>query len=181
MKKILFIVGIVVAFTACKTTNEEATENQIAESKFLELSEFMKIASDSLDKEVMIKGTVSHICSHSGRRCFIVDSTGEISVRVEAKGEINGFNRELSGMDIEITGIVREKRLYTDYLDEWEAKVIAKEKDIEEGGEQCSAELQNIQEMRDWMKEHNKDYYQVIYVDGMDYNVIYETEGEDQL
>ena len=180
MKNILIGALILCAAIACNNAGSgKSPEKEKAEKQALELSEFMKLAADSLDKEVFVKGTVNHVCSHSGRRCFIVDTSGNISLRIEAKGEINGFNRELSGMDIEVTGIVREKRLYTDYLNEWEAKVKAKEKDIEQGGEHCSAELQNIQDMRNWMAENNKDYYQVIYLDGMAYNVIYEEEEQN--
>jgi predicted TIM-barrel fold metal-dependent hydrolase len=180
MKKVLILVGIVLAIAACKTSNERTTAPVEPKSEFVDLNEFMEFATDSLDKEVKIKGTVSHVCSHSGRRCFIVDTSGTISVRIEAKGEIGAFNRELSGMDIQITGIVREKRLYADYLDEWEIEVKEKEKDEEIDEEQCSAELQNIEDMRNWMVENNKDYYQVIYVDGLDYKVMNE-ETEQEL
>ncbi len=174
MKKILLGSFAIVLAIACNNAGKTTSETDSQKEKVYELSEFMKIANDSLDKEVHIKGTVSHICSHSGRRCFLVDSTGDISVKVEATGNINGFNRELSGMEVEITGVVREKRLYTDYINEWETKVLAKEKDIEQGGEHCASEMQNIQDMRNWMAENKKDYYQIIYLDGTDYNIIYE-------
>ncbi len=174
MKKILIGLFAIIIAIACKNSETTSNETNTPEEKVYELSEFMKIANDSLNKEVHVKGTVSHICSHSGRRCFLVDSTADISVKVEATGNISGFNRELSGMEVVVTGIVREKRLYNDYLDEWETKVLSQEKDLEEGGEHCASEMQNIKDMRKWMAENNKDYYQIIYLDGTDYNILYE-------
>ncbi len=173
----------VIALLAVACNNNQPTKNAevkkaeletASEKEVIEIADFMTVAVDRIGKKVNIRGSVSHVCSHSGRRCFLVDSTGEHSVRVEAKGKINSFNRELAGMDITVTGTVREKRLYNDFLNEWEEKVKAKDKDIEEGGKHCSAELENIQSMRNWMAEHNKDYYSVIYLDGIEYDVVYE-------
>ncbi|MCG8309181.1 MAG: hypothetical protein MI975_17445 [Cytophagales bacterium] len=176
MKKISFLLLASLLAVACNRPVQTTEENAVAgQEKVMAIGDFMEIAIDSLEKEVKIKGTVSHVCSHSGRRCFIVDSAGNHSVRVEAKGNIQAFNRELSGMDIVVSGTVKEKRLYTDFLDEWEAKVKAKEKDIEDGGKHCSAELENIQSMRNWMAKNNKDYYSIIYLDGMDYDVVYDS------
>lgn len=176
----MYFIAIMVFVMSCNgPKSQKIGQSSAPEKMVMEISDFMKIAIDSLEKEVNIKGTVNHVCSHSGQRCFIVDPTGEQSVRVEAKGEINSFNKELVGMDITVTGTVRERRLSNRYIDERESKV--KEEDAEEGGEHCSAELQNIQAMRDWMKENNKDYYSIIYLDGTKYEIIQAKENEKSL
>lgn len=42
----------------------------------------------------------------------------------------------------------------------------------ESNGETCDAELSNIENMRKWMKENNKDYYSIYFVEGTDYEVV---------
>ena len=61
-----------------------------------------------VDKEVVVKGTVSHVCKHSGARCFLMGSTEDISIRVEAGEEIGSFMQEQLGSELEIVGILRE-------------------------------------------------------------------------
>ncbi len=174
MRKSILLFALVALLSACGgTSSKTETTEEKPEVQYLKVGELMEFAMDSVEKKVLVTGTVTHICTHSGRRCFIIDSVGNQSIRVEAGGEINGFNRELSGMDINVKGIIKEKRLTTEYINDWEAKVKAKEGDIENKGETCSAEMTNINQMRDWMKEHNKDYYSIIYLEGLEYEVVY--------
>ena len=177
MKKLIVLFLSCVLLASCGQNNTNSNSNKKTEKKNVqELTEMLANTDSLLNKEVCFKGWVSHTCKHSGRRCFIKSEDGSVSIRVEASGKIKGFNKELTGEQMKINGILRMKELTDQFLDEWQAKVEAKQKedDIEEGGEHCSAELTNIKEMRDWMKEHKKDYYPIYYVDGKDYEVIHE-------
>ncbi|GAB1405154.1 MAG: hypothetical protein PHX54_12910 [Lentimicrobiaceae bacterium] len=176
MKRLMFIAVVLVAFAACNSDRKSAENAEGASSEqVLNIPDFMELAELNLDKEVVVMGTVSHVCSHSGKRCFIVDSTANQSIRVEATGDIPNFNRELSGRDIIVTGIVREKRLDNTYLDEWEMEL--KEQQVnEEEGDHCAAELENIDEMRQWMKDKNRDYYSIYYIDGTSYKLADEVQ-----
>jgi hypothetical protein len=138
----------------------------------LTVSQLLEVAGQNVNKPVTIKGTVTHTCRHSGKRCFIMDTTGKQSIRIEAKGNIGGFNQELAGSEIMVNGTLREKRLNVPYIDEWEKKTIAEKEKAEDSGEHCDTELSNIKEMRGWMKAHNKNYYSIYFVDGNDYTVV---------
>jgi len=153
--------------TALAKSNDSAEKSNEVST----IGEIMQSADKLVGKEVVFVGMVKHVCAHSGRRAILLDETGKLSLRVEAKGEINGFNRELSGMDIRVKGILKEKRLSSKFLDNWEAKVKAKQ-DAEEGGKHCSSEMTNIKQMRDWMKENGKEFYSIYYVDGMSYQIV---------
>lgn len=134
------------------------------------IPELLEKAEANMGKEVVFQGRVDHVCSHSGQRVILVDSSGENTIRVEASGDLQGFNKELSGMLLEVTGIVQEKRLESEFIDEWEAETLAKA-DKEEGGKHCSSELANIRDMREWMAANNKDYYSIYYINGTNYDV----------
>jgi hypothetical protein len=174
MKKLLFVLVITTAFFACNSNQKQQKEVKVKEenNKAISISEVMEIAEKNIGKEVYFKGMVQHVCSHSGRRCILIDSTGTLSIRVEAKGRINGFNRELAGLTIAVKGTIHEKRLSAEFIDEWEQKVKTKDKDIEEGGKHCSSELANITDMRNWMKKHNKDHYSIYFINGIDYEIL---------
>lgn len=176
MKKLLLaaIMFLFIAFTACnngkknKNTKEQTT---IEDRKVETVDHLMENAEKNIGKEVYVKGMVSHVCEHSGRRCFLVDSSEEVSVRVEAAGQIKGFNKELSGTIILVKGKLEEKKLTNEYINDFETKVKTEE-DTEEGGKHCNAQMQKIKKMRTWMTEHKKDYYPVYFITGESYEIV---------
>lgn len=177
MRKILLLVAIfsMMAFVACSGNKEKKEEsNNKEQTEVLEAEtvyQLMLNAEKNVGKEVYVQGMVSHVCQHSGRRCFLVDSTEEVSVRVETGGQIKSFDKELSGTMIAVKGKLQEKQLTNEYIDEFEAKVKA-EKDTEEGGEHCNSQMANILKMRTWMKEHNKNYYPIYSIAGESYEIL---------
>ncbi|PCH68360.1 MAG: hypothetical protein COC06_09680 [Bacteroidales bacterium] len=172
MKKILFLSLVaVLSLAACNSKAKQEKQTKEEKIEAISISEVMKMAEENIGKEICFQGIVNHVCAHSGRRCILIDSTGKLSLRVEAKGEINGFNRELSGSTIVVKGTLQEKRLSEEFISEWEAKVKAKE-DAEEGGEHCASEMTNIKQMREWMKTKNKDFYSIYFVNGTSYEIV---------
>jgi len=177
MKKLLFIAATVILLVSCGNKSQSSgTEKAAAETKVeasaYELGQLLADAENLINDTVTVKGTVTHTCKHSGKRCFIVGEDGNTSFRVEAKGEIGGFNKELVGSELAIKGILKERRLAKEYIDQQEKEV--NERKVKEDGsaETCQAELNNITSMREWMKTNNKDYYSIYYMDGESYEVI---------
>ena len=178
MKKIFFVLVAVLSLTACgngnKSTNNEssAKEETVAISKAVYVDDLLTNAASQVDKEVIVKGVITHTCKHSGRRCFIVGQDQKTSIRVEAKGNIGGFNRELIGSEIAVKGILRENRLTKEYIDQMEEQVNDKQGKEDGSAETCEAEMNNINGMREWMKANNKDFYSLYFIDGQEYEVI---------
>lgn len=180
MKKILFLAAALLTMAACNNKSakqqragqEENVEAHASEVPVYKLDSLLKVADRMVDQTVTVRGFVTHTCKHSGKRCFIVGDHPNTSFRVEAGGEIGGFNRELTGSELAITGIVRERRLTKEYIDQYEEEVNEKKHKEDGSAETCQAELNNINEMREWMKAHNKDYYSIYYMDGERYEVI---------
>jgi len=180
MKKLFLFAILSAALISCtgskkqtetSNSNETQTSVSIDTPPTFELDSLLTVADQEVDKTVTVVGYVTHTCKHSGKRCFIVGEAQDASMRVEAKGEIGGFNRELVGSKLAITGVLKERRLSQDYIAELEKGAKAK-KDEDGSAEDCAAELSNINDMRNWMKEHNKDYYVIYYMDGMDFETL---------
>ncbi|MDR1371523.1 MAG: hypothetical protein LBJ17_00145 [Dysgonamonadaceae bacterium] len=135
------------------------------------LDSLLNMAETQVDKNVTVVGYVTHTCKHSGKRCFMVGESQKGSMRIEAKGEIGGFNRELVGSKIEVTGTVKEHRLTKEYISQMEKDVEMK-KEEDGTAESCAAELSNINAMRQWMKDNGKEYYSIFYMDGQNFAVV---------
>ncbi|HKM93563.1 MAG TPA: hypothetical protein VJY41_07925 [Prolixibacteraceae bacterium] len=166
LSRFLLIVFSLLVFASCNFKQHDSHVDE------LKVEDLLRVAEQNIEKELTISGRINHVCSHSGRRCFIVDSTGEFSIRIEAAGEIENFGKELMGNLIKVTGILKENRLMASEIDEMANDVIAEHpSDAEPNGEHCSAEMTNINKMRSWMKEHGKNYYSIFYIEGIRYEL----------
>ena len=110
----IFIIACIatLSIVGCKNTNKKTQQENTTEislaSKTLDVNGLLNVAEEQLNDTVILKGVVKHTCSHSGRRCFIADSTGKFTIRVEAGGNIQSFNKELVNSEIVVTGVLKE-------------------------------------------------------------------------
>lgn len=155
-----------------KSSDPSGQDQPLVKNQYASVEALLLKADQVIDQKLQLSAIVSHTCKHSGKRCFLVDADGEETIRVESGGNINGFNRELMGKTIRVIGVLKERRLTKEYIDQWEEAV--QEKAIKEDGtaETCAAENNNIQKMRDWMKANGKNYYSIYFVEGQDYDIV---------
>lgn len=175
MNKYFFLLFVAFAIVSCNSNKSNKTTEDISEevvATVYTVPSLLENAESLIDQEIQITGLVDHVCSHSGRRCFLIDSVADESIKVEAAGDIESFNKELIGNNLLVTGILKEQQLKATEIDEWETKLVEEYGDVENGGEQCASEMANITSMREWMKKHEKDYYAIYYVDGLSYEVV---------
>ena len=120
MNKWITLAAVVFLLASCGSgpkQQDQTAESQNEQSAALtvySVDELMQNAAAQVDKEVVVKGTVMHVCQHGGQRCFLMGSTEDINIRVEAGEKIGTFSQELMGSDLEITGILREVKTEAD-------------------------------------------------------------------
>lgn len=136
------------------------------------LDAFAKQADSLVGKQVTVSGVVDHVCSHSGKKCFLSSKETEgLSLQVLVGGEIKAFDKALMGAEIAATGVVRENRIPAAKVAAQKAALSEKleEEHSEEEGHHCSRGLVSVDKMEKWMKENNKDYYAIYYMEGLKY------------
>jgi len=163
-----FIAGLLL--TACNVKTNKSAENSTEAEKVIVYDNLLNEAEGVVDKTVKIKGHVTHTCKHSGKRAFLVGDNEKFTVRVEAGGKIEGFDKSLEGNTLIVTGTLKERRLTKEYIDQWEEEL--KHKAEDGSAESCKTEMNNINDMRAWMKENGKDHYSIYFVEGSEYEVV---------
>jgi len=172
MKNLFLLAVLSIAMISCIGNKKKSNvSTEASEYSVFELDNLLAVADQELENTLIVVGYVTHTCKHSGKRCFIIGESQKATIRIEAKGEIAGFNRELVGSKLSVTGVLKERRLSEEFISDMEKDV---NKRIEEDGsaETCAAELSNISDMRQWMKDNNKDYYVIYYMDGLSFDVL---------
>ncbi len=134
MKNIFLLLAvsavIISSSTGCKNSgNKEADSSKLS----MTVDTFLASPGKWAGKEVVITGTVSHVCRESGKKLFLFGSNPEETVKINAGGDNSTFDLKYEGADVEITGtVVEDEKIDANYLNEWEAdiKKNAADKDI---------------------------------------------------
>lgn len=152
MKKLLSVLLIAVVFLAAcggsGTKNEQENTDSTQTAK-LEIAKFEEIAQDYIDKEVVIEGTVNHVCQHGGKRMFIFNgSDDKVTVKITTE---DVFETSLEGSDVVVKGIVKERRITADDIAKMEQEAMNTESDT------TKSEIVVAEHDHDGEKEHEHD------------------------
>lgn len=116
MKKLALFSFIVLLVVGCgkQSNNQQKIEEKSAEIVVLTVDELYANAADIADKEIVVKGTVMHVCKQGGARCFLMGSNEDINIRVEAGEKIGAFSQEQMGSELEIVGVLKQVKTEAD-------------------------------------------------------------------
>jgi len=174
MKKLFYLMFVTALFAACNNSQSKKNEKsgeQIVSAEAISIDSFLVVAKNYVDKELTVKGTVDHVCKHGGKRVKIVSTeTGE-TIHGDAVENMGVFDVELEGSDICLTGIVKENRIDSTYLDKWEESIKESENDNVENGQEHKggvdhhAKLQEIEEYRKQIADSPDGYISFYYLE----------------
>lgn len=168
MKKVLLILVLVFAFTACKSEDKKVedktieTPQEVAETPLIAIADFDTKAGEFVGKEVEVKGIVDHVCKHGGKKLLLVTDDADVHVVSDER-----FEEALIGSEIDLKGIVLEEIIDEAYCLKMEEDNIKSHSEGKSNDEQFEAKKQHVQEYRDYMTENNTDHisnYSLQYV-----------------
>lgn len=113
MKKLLFFSVAVFLLFSCGNSAKKQQETE-QPKVVLTVDQLYEQAAELADKEIVVKGTVFHVCKEGGARCFLMGSNENINIRVEAGEKIGAFTQEQMGSELEISGILKIVRTEAD-------------------------------------------------------------------
>lgn len=114
---------LMVALMAFSCTNKKQTDKKAKEDQNQDQVEVVKVTQvtnqpDSyLDKKITVKGMVTHVCRHGGKKLHISASDSDKKLRIKAGENMSAFERELEGSTVEVTGKFIEERIDQAYIE----------------------------------------------------------------
>lgn len=115
MKKPILIALFAVIFMACSNQSNQKKETvDQPQPVTMSVDELYNSAAQLEGKEIVVKGTVMHVCKEGGARCFIMGSNEDVNIRVEAGEKIGAFTQEQMGSELEIKGVLKAVRTAAD-------------------------------------------------------------------
>jgi hypothetical protein len=123
LKKAILFPVLFIFLISCNQNSTNNSNVQATGPVKLMVASFLKSAPELINKEVILEGTVSHICKHGGKRMFLVDGNDSVSVEIVTGPDIIKFDEALVGSRVRVNGILKEDRIDEKYLSEWENEI----------------------------------------------------------
>ncbi|NLP57491.1 hypothetical protein [Lutibacter sp. B1] len=173
MKNIVIILAILFSFYACKKEIKKTADTQQTEVSekidipTLALNEFDSKAGDFVNKQVLVKGIVDHVCKHGGKKILLVTDDGDVHVTSDER-----FDEALMGSEIVIKGVVLEERIDEAYCLKMEDDNIKSHSEGKSNEDQFKAKKEHIQQYRDQMKAENTDHISIYSLKYVSHTVV---------
>ncbi len=106
------------AFSCSTSKSDEETE-----AKVMTVEQIVEKSAEFVDKEVVLEGTVSHVCKHGGKKMFLMGENPDVKIKIVPNEKLSSFEVDLEGSDVTVTGKVIELRIDEEYLANWEAEI----------------------------------------------------------
>lgn len=99
----------------------------------LTLAEFKEKAETIVGQEVILEGTVIHVCKHGGQKMFITADDPDVRIKITTGDEMAAFIPELEGSNVKVFGVVEEI----------EAEVVGEGQNAQEGDHEEDVDHEN--------------------------------------
>lgn len=136
----LSLLLIVTLFANC-TGNKKTADSDVAEQSALMVDDILAVAEQEAGKKVVVEGLCTHVCSHGGKKLFLMGSDDSKTIRVESNDDLGAFKTECTNSMVRVKGELKEERIDEAYLVNWEnALAEGTAEEHGEDGEGCETE-----------------------------------------
>jgi hypothetical protein len=121
--KLKTLTVFVAALMAFSCTNKKQSEKKATENQKQEQTEVVKVTQvtnqpeNFVDKKITVKGMVTHVCRHGGKKLHISASDSDQKLRIKAGENMSAFEREIEGSTVLATGKFIEERIDQEYVE----------------------------------------------------------------
>lgn len=187
IKKVFGILTIATIMMSCG--NKEQKTDEACCDKEKEIVTVDKVMADMasfVDKDIVIKGTVNHVCAHGGKRMFIMGEDPDVAIKITPSEEIGVFEKELEGSHVIVHGVLKELRIDEAYIANLEKENAESEALHDHSGgtheetEEASEQKQHqIDAMRKQIAETENGYYSQYWIEASKFEVVECEEEQD--
>jgi ABC-type nickel/cobalt efflux system permease component RcnA len=120
LKAFALLIAALMAFSCTnkKQKEKETTEKQKQDqTEILEVTKVTNQPENYTDKKITVKGMVTHVCRHGGKKLHISASESDQKLRIKAGKNMSAFEREMEGSTVKVTGKFIEERIDQAYIE----------------------------------------------------------------
>ena len=169
-----FLLLAFLVFVGCSNSTQdkktELSDQQavVDEVVTVDLVSLLSNAEKYDGKEVLVTGTVVHVCKHSGKRLHLMANDEKTKIRLES-GAIGQFERELEGSDIIAKGVFHREVIDEEHLAKWSEQLENEGKGEHKSHEEEEEEKEKMQRYKAMMGETPEGRIENFWIEGISF------------
>jgi len=109
IRRIFSFVIIAAVLASCGNTGKKETSSSTEGSESGAMVEFASLIENPdnyIGKNITVEGKVVHVCTHSGKKLFIVGENPDVRLFISAGEDMPKFPMELLGSEVVVEGLI---------------------------------------------------------------------------
>ncbi len=106
IKRIFSFVIIAAIVASCGTKSQKETASTTEAAAKVEFASLVENPDNYVGKSIIVEGKVVHVCTHSGKKLFIVGENPDITLFIAAGEDMPKFPLELMGSTVAVEGVI---------------------------------------------------------------------------
>jgi hypothetical protein len=127
-------------------------------------------------KKVAVEGIVTHVCRHEGQKMFITSTNSDERIKITCGEHDAGFDMELEGNTVKVTGTLKELRIDETYINNMETDIIEEcaheQKQLSEEEKAKLEGMDRVTALRAQLKESEKGYLSNLWIENIEFEVM---------
>lgn len=110
IKRLLFLLVITAFMASCGNTpkNEASVATDETGAAKIEFASLIEKPGDYMGKTISVEGKVVHVCTHSGKKLFIVGENPDVRLYIQAGEAMPKFPMDLLGSTVVVEGTLTQ-------------------------------------------------------------------------
>ncbi len=115
----MFATLIMVSCDGKKTQKNDSKNDSVVSTVFT-VDSLLASADMLINKTIVVEGTCTHLCTHSGKKLFLEGNSDSVTIRAESE---KPFRQECIDKRVRVKGKLIEERIDEAYLAKWESEI----------------------------------------------------------
>ncbi|MGM0530732.1 MAG: hypothetical protein ACQER7_05215 [Bacteroidota bacterium] len=113
----LIAFSLIFFILSCTNNQSYKTEDNETVSEVLPVNQVMEAPGKYVENQITVKGMVTHVCRHGGKRLHLSLPGSDVKLRVRTGENVSPFERSLEGDTVRVSGKFIEERFDQGYLE----------------------------------------------------------------
>jgi len=113
MKRLFAMFFLLTVLIACNKAEDAVVKEEV---QTVSIDKLFAEDFEYTESKIAVEGLCVHVCTHSGKKMFLVGDDSDNMIQIFVDGDITTFPLELEGSSVKVVGVLNEEKIDMEYV-----------------------------------------------------------------